>query len=423
MTPDTPNAKHARRGSLFSSIGIEERLRFKNACLFGTSRNHDRSHGFSYVHCRNGSKVVRLGKHAAPGYQWVMAFHPRSSAIAIQRLACKAPPKRTSTQASSYALSVISILLTMQIISSFPDRALALGSSVDLVGNWQDDKGRIFAVQQVGSKIKMVWPSKSGPPSVFEGVVTGPSFILPGTSGMIEGGGTIPPDVEAQVKARGESRPARVLCVIQGKRLQVTMLSDRVYWYHNTHKLAYVVPDDYKAGPYELTRVGLGTDPDVLSAIKTVKDDGLARYQPYTDPKGQVVTRCSEFLRNVANVFFKDPVEALAGQASDQIKALETLAGQNRSGWTKLGSASDAQLQAQSTFVIAVWKNPKPTVTDTGHVAIVLGDPGPMMVAQAGTKYVNSYCDNSGVDLHIKYTCAFGSDKRPDVEFFAYRTP
>jgi hypothetical protein len=103
-----------------------------------------------------------------------------------------------------------------------------------------------------------------------------------------------------------------------------------------------------------------------------VKD--LARYKP-----AGKTTRCSEFVRDFARELLARDMPELRGKAGDQFDQLKAAAASTNSKWRSLSFPDDTatafqnaqDLANEGKLVVIAWKNPHPTGTDSGHIAVV----------------------------------------------------
>lgn len=94
-------------------------------------------------------------------------------------------------------------------------------------------------------------------------------------------------------------------------------------------------------------------------------------------------THCSEFVRDFAGELLGRAVSELDGQAGNQADQLKAAAASPDSKWRSLSFPDDPQsafqnaqvLANEGKLVVVTWKNPKPTGTDTGHIAVVVPSP------------------------------------------------
>jgi hypothetical protein len=91
-------------------------------------------------------------------------------------------------------------------------------------------------------------------------------------------------------------------------------------------------------------------------------------------------THCSEFVRDFAKELLGRAIPELDGQAGKQADQLKAAAASPDSKWRSLSFSDDPavafknaqDLANDGKLVIVVWKNPHPTGTDSGHVAVVV---------------------------------------------------
>ena len=161
-----------------------------------------------------------------------------------------------------------------------------------------------------------------------------------------------------------------------------------------------------------------------------------------TDPKYQPAggtTRCSEFVRDYARTLLDRDVPELQGRASDQFDRMaessqwKSLKFQDKSPRGR--SARRRRWQDQGNLVVIAWKNPQPTATNSGHVAVVVplqgGDkdlyPSTAWgvkvpyIAQAGAKLTRR--DDRAVFSYLPLSEGFGADKKDGLEIFVLRNP
>jgi hypothetical protein len=159
------------------------------------------------------------------------------------------------------------------------------------------------------------------------------------------------------------------------------------------------------------------------------------------DPKYLPVgarTRCSEFVRDFSRSLLGRDVPELQGKASDQFRNLS-----ESSNWKSLkfqdkpqAAFREAQALAnQGNVVVVVWKNPNPTATNTGHIAVVVPFQGKdkdlhpssewemkvPFIAQAGARLQRQR--NEAVFSYLPLSEGFGADKKDDMEIFVLRDP
>lgn len=117
----------------------------------------------------------------------------------------------------------------------------------------------------------------------------------------------------------------------------------------------------------------------------TAKDLLKAPLSPRYNPKGKT-TRCSRFVFDFAKELGYNLPE-LGGEkeyrASDQLAKLAASSKTGENGWKSIDFTGDDAAKAkafeeawqaanQGKLVIVGWKNPNPTATDSGHVAVVV---------------------------------------------------
>jgi len=103
--------------------------------------------------------------------------------------------------------------------------------------------------------------------------------------------------------------------------------------------------------------------------------EGKGRYQP--DGKE---THCSEFVRDFAKELLGRTIPELEGRAGDQCDRLKAAAASPDSKWRSLSFSDDPapafqnaqDLANEGKLVVVAWKNPHPTGSDSGHVAVVV---------------------------------------------------
>ena len=108
-------------------------------------------------------------------------------------------------------------------------------------------------------------------------------------------------------------------------------------------------------------------------AAKTLADD--EKYKPEQD-----TTHCSEFVRDYARKLLGRDVPELRGPAGAQADQLKAAAGDPKSKWWSLAFHEDPaaalqraqELADEGKLVVVAWKNPTPTATDSGHVAVIV---------------------------------------------------
>lgn len=118
---------------------------------------------------------------------------------------------------------------------------------------------------------------------------------------------------------------------------------------------------------------------DVLAMVaKKLGAEQKARYKP----SGKT-THCNEFVRDFATELLGRDVPELRGRVGEQADQLKASAEMPDSKWRSLSFPDDPQAAFQTAqalanegkLVVVIWKNPKPTGTDTGHVAVVVPSP------------------------------------------------
>ena len=108
---------------------------------------------------------------------------------------------------------------------------------------------------------------------------------------------------------------------------------------------------------------------------KKLGTEEKARYQPVGKK-----THCSEFVRDFAKELLGRSIPELEGQAGNQSERLKAAASSPDSKWRSLSFSDDPaaafqnaqDLANEGKLVIVAWKNPHPTGTDSGHVAVVV---------------------------------------------------
>jgi hypothetical protein len=146
------------------------------------------------------------------------------------------------------------------------------------------------------------------------------------------------------------------------------------------------------------------------------------------------VTQCSKFVRDFVQDLLHQTRPELQGQVKDQFDQLAA-----SPSWKRLNFAQDkasvfaaAQVLANNgAIVVVAWKNPSPTPTDTGHIAIVV--PGSLeesttwgmkvpVIAQAGKKNPREMAAEAdkSVFSSLKLSWGFGPDKAAGMELFEY---
>jgi hypothetical protein len=90
-------------------------------------------------------------------------------------------------------------------------------------------------------------------------------------------------------------------------------------------------------------------------------------------------THCSEFVRDFAKELLGRSIPELEGKAGGQCDKLKAAAASPDSKWRSLSFSDDPaaafknaqDLANEGKLVIVAWKNPHPTATDSGHIAVV----------------------------------------------------
>jgi hypothetical protein len=141
-------------------------------------------------------------------------------------------------------------------------------------------------------------------------------------------------------------------------------------------------------------------------------------------------THCSEFVRDFAKELLGRTLPELEGRAGSQADQLKAAAAAPDSKWRSLSFSDDPTLAFKNAqdlandgkLVVVAWKNPHPTATDSGHVAVVVPsrqEDGGLTdatkwkmkvpyIAQAGDK----------VSDHLSLGKGFGPDKKAAMEIY-----
>jgi hypothetical protein len=193
--------------------------------------------------------------------------------------------------------------------------------------------------------------------------------------------------------------------------------------------------DDDGVGHLRILRHGeksrLLTRENIAKTAKALAAD------PKYQPEG-ARTRCSQFVRDFARTLLGRDLPELQGQASDQFDKMK-----ESPNWKSLkfqdkpqGAFREAQdLANQGNLVVVVWKNPHPTATNSGHIAIVVPLRGKdrdlhpstewemkvPYIAQAGAKLPRR--NDEAVFSYLPLSEGFGADKKDEMEIFVSREP
>lgn len=152
-----------------------------------------------------------------------------------------------------------------------------------------------------------------------------------------------------------------------------------------------------------------------------------ARYQPVGKK-----TRCSEFVRDFARELLGRAVPELEGQAGTQADQLKAAVASPDLKWRSLSFSDDPALAFQNAQVLAnegklvvvAWKNPNPTGTDTGHVAVVVPsrreDGGLFDATEKKWKMKVPYIAQAGETVHdyMPLSDGFGPAKKAGMEIY-----
>jgi hypothetical protein len=111
---------------------------------------------------------------------------------------------------------------------------------------------------------------------------------------------------------------------------------------------------------------------------KVAKKLGVADKERY-EAVGKT-THCSEFVRDFAKELLGRSIPELEGKAGDQCDKLKAAAASPDSKWRSLSFSDDAavafknaqDLANEGKLVIVTWKNPHPTLTNSGHIAVIV---------------------------------------------------
>jgi hypothetical protein len=144
-----------------------------------------------------------------------------------------------------------------------------------------------------------------------------------------------------------------------------------------------------------------------------------SQYQPKSGDDGKIITQCSKFVRDFAQAYFGSPDPDLAGNVASQ--AAHLAASQN---WHPLaGQTLEQTFQGAAGFsepggmIVVLWVNPKPTATDSGHIAVVM--PGALIPSGFYGMPVPAIAQ-AGKDVFARKALSFGfgSDKMNDLKFY-----
>ena len=152
-----------------------------------------------------------------------------------------------------------------------------------------------------------------------------------------------------------------------------------------------------------------------------------ARYQP-DDKK----THCSEFVRNYAKELLGRNLPELEGHAGDQSDRLKAAAASPDSKWRSLSFSDDPavafknaqDLANEGKLVIVACKNPHPTGTESGHVAVVVPsrqkDGGLFDATERKWKMKVPYIAQAGDTVHdyMPLSDGFGPAKKAAIEIY-----
>jgi hypothetical protein len=172
---------------------------------------------------------------------------------------------------------------------------------------------------------------------------------------------------------------------------------------------------------------------------ETVSGDGLAnllknhgvRDRRRYLPSGKT-THCSEFVRDFARELLGRDLPELGGKAGDQYDRLKAAVGSPASKWRSLSFPDDPtaafrnaqELANEGKLVVIAWKNPRPTKTDSGHVAVVSpsrqDDGGLFDATERKWKMKVPYIAQAGevVSDYMPLSDGFGPSKKSGMEIF-----
>ena len=135
-------------------------------------------------------------------------------------------------------------------------------------------------------------------------------------------------------------------------------------------------------------------------------------------------------MRDCAKELLGRDVPELRGQASDQSDQLKAAAEDPKSKWWSLGFHDDPstafqraqELADEGKLVVVTWKNPKPTATDSGHVAIVVPRPdnAPELPNSTTWKMGVPYIAQAGAKVfdQDRLSQGFGPTKKSGLEIY-----
>jgi hypothetical protein len=143
-------------------------------------------------------------------------------------------------------------------------------------------------------------------------------------------------------------------------------------------------------------------------------------------------THCSEFVRDYTRELLGRNLPELEGQAGDQFDRLRVAAASPDSKWRSLSFSDDPavafknaqDLANEGKLVIVAWKNPHPTGTDSGHVAVVVPsrqeDDGLFDATERKWKMKVPYIAQAGDTVHdyMPLSDGFGPTKKAAMEIY-----
>lgn len=142
-------------------------------------------------------------------------------------------------------------------------------------------------------------------------------------------------------------------------------------------------------------------------------------------------THCSLFLRDFSQAWAGKPLPELEGRASQQIAHMQKLSNQPESGWHALSlkdGFEPAILAAyQGKLVVVAYLNPKPTATNSGHVALIMPEPpyqgaSKTYSGKPGWNMKLPYLAQAGpqnrTGATIKFSDAFNPTMKPQLQIF-----
>lgn len=164
--------------------------------------------------------------------------------------------------------------------------------------------------------------------------------------------------------------------------------------------------------------------PEGLSrAAQELAVDDIKDYAPHGKE-----TQCSKFVRDFSDIVVGGDVPELVGQVADQAAALGESADWQALPYDEDKQSAFGQAQAfanEGRLVVVVWKNPKPTPGNTGHIAVVVPN-APSATSDDGTEWSEKwglrvpYIAQAGtvVSPKMKLSYGFGPDKKDTLQIF-----